>query len=89
MQRLTGGSEGGVGGVEIGHNTGPPTNWLFMRDRDELSACEQKALDSMLNIGDEIVQTYALARDFIQMVRERQVQALNPLARSSDHCRYP
>ena len=43
----------------------------------------------MLNIGDEIVQTYALARDFIQMVRERQVQALNPLARSSDHCRYP
>jgi len=52
--------------------------WLLMHDRSKLSACEQKALDSMLNIGGEIAQTYALAHDFIQMVRERQLHALNP-----------
>lgn len=52
--------------------------WLIMRDRGELSAREQKALDAMLNIGGEIGQAYTLTRDFIQMVRERQQHALSP-----------
>lgn len=52
--------------------------WLLLRDPEDLSDDEQDALGHMQEVCEEVVAAYPLAQRFIQMIRLRQVEALDP-----------
>lgn len=51
--------------------------WLLVRDRKKLNDAEEAELVRLLQ-DDEVAQSYGLAQQFQQMVRQRQIEHLDP-----------
>lgn len=71
--------------MESPHSNPMPTRWtprsdlwLFVKQEDELTEDEQQALERMNQTDEKVAEAYALGQRFIEMVRERQPESLQP-----------
>ena len=53
-------------------------SWLLIRDEDELEDDDKQALERMKQADDKVAEAHVLGQRFVQMVRERQAEALLP-----------
>lgn len=52
--------------------------WLFVSDKDELSADDTAYLDALCQASDDLAAAYQLAQQFVTMVKKREVDMLDP-----------
>lgn len=52
--------------------------WLLIRDEDDLEDDDKQALERIKQADEKVAEAYALGQRFVQMVRERQSEALLP-----------
>jgi transposase len=53
-------------------------SWLLIRDEDELEDDDKQALERMKQVDGKVAEAHVLGQRFVQMVRERQSEALLP-----------
>lgn len=53
-------------------------SWLLIRDENELEDDDKQALERMKQADDKVAEAHILGQRFVQMVRERQSEALLP-----------
>jgi len=62
-------------------------SWLLVKQEEELSQEEHQALERMKHVDEQVAQAYALGQRFMDMVRERQHEALGSWLTDALGCR--
>jgi transposase len=72
-------SGGSPGGSSAARGSSPRQQvWLLLREPEDLSDDEQRALRQMQGICEDVAAAYSLTQQFVRMIRAREAEAFDP-----------